>query len=244
MKKFKRVVVLGCSCAFGAELEDPQAQTETDPGIRYLKDKEYRINHVYGKLVADYLGAELDMFACPAASIGHMRWQAQNWLEQTPDVTGSLILPGFTGTSRESWFFADYATSFQQADASFNKHVHNLSINHHYIDERLDPQWVELYKKWLMLSHCDEWERYNFQQTVLFLDGIAKLYDVDALHFYMLPNQYTSDSKNFWNSADMLTKLKTLDQQNLLFMPGEHPTEAGHELIAQWIIEELNRRYD
>jgi len=243
MKKFKRVVALGCSCAFGAELEDPDFSSD-DPGIQYLHNKEYRLNRVYGKLVADYFGAEFDMFACPAASIGHMRWQAQNWLEQTPDVSDSLILSGFTGPSRESWFFADYATSFQRADANFNKHVHNLSINHHYVDERLDPQWVELYKKWLMLSHCEEWERYNFQQTVLFLDGIAKLRDIDALHFYMLPNQHTSDSKNFWNSTDMLTKLKKLDQEKLLYMPGEHPTEAGHRLIAQWIIEELERRYD
>jgi len=92
MKKFKRVVVLGCSCAFGAELEDPLSHAEKDSGIQYLKNKEYRLNHVYGKLVADYLGAELDMFACPAASIGHMRWQAQNWLEQTPDISDWLEL--------------------------------------------------------------------------------------------------------------------------------------------------------
>jgi phospholipase/lecithinase/hemolysin len=243
MKKFKRVVVFGCSCSYGFDLDDPDSSFNevADPGIRYLKNKQYRLNHVYGKLVADYFGAELDMFACPAASIGHMRWQAQNWLEQTADVSDSLILAGFTEASRESWFFSDYATSFMKHDANFNKHVHNNSISHNYVDERLDPQWVDLYKKWLLLSHCEEWERYNFQQTVLFLDGLAKLHDIEAFHFYMLPNQYKSNSKNFWNDEDMITKLKKVGRN---ITNGQHPNTTDHKMISDWIIAELKNRYD
>lgn len=244
MKNFKRILILGCSCAYGAELEDPESVNEPLDGLRFLKNQEYRLKHVYGNLVAEYFGAKIDMFACPAASIGHMRWQLQNWLAQTNDYQHTLILSGLTGPSRESWWHADYATSHLKLDAHFNKHIHSLYVNHDWTDPDLDPMWTDFHKKWLMLSHSHEWEESNLNQTILFIDGVASLYNIDVLHFKMIPNPYACISQNFFHSDDILSRLQSLNQDDLLTVPGEHPTVKGHRIIADWLIEEIVKRYD
>ena len=181
MKKFKRVVVLGCSCAFGSELVHPGNRLEKNPKKQFINDQEYRLSNCFGGVIANRLSAKLDNFAVPASSIGHMRWQLQNWLSQTSDPENSLVLAAYTSPDRESWFYADYKSSHIKADAAFNRHVHTRSLIHEYIDPALDPDWAEMHKIWLKHSYSPEWEQYNYEQTVMFIDGVAKLKSFDVV---------------------------------------------------------------
>jgi len=231
--KYDRIVVTGCSCAFGHELVDPEENLEPDSGLRFMRNQDYRLKNCFGGLLSQYFSADLDMMAIPGASISHMRWQIQTWLKNNLNTGKSLILAAYTTPDRESWFRANYATSEIKFDGETCKHSHTRIIEH-----GTDPEFKNLMREWLIHSHSPEWEIYNFEQTVLFFDGIAAMTNHDVIQFKMMPVEYPINSSNFWQpNTCWVNQLKQISPN--MVTPGQHPTQQGHRQMANWLISHI-----
>ena len=113
--RIRRLVAVGCSWTYGAELPEQERLQKSYPG-----------------LIADHYGLELDNCGYPGASLESMRW-VMRWHLQNNDQQDTLWLVGLTASTRKSWHNAinsdtDYNFNFNQPERPWNQHV--LSLIH------------------------------------------------------------------------------------------------------------------
>jgi hypothetical protein len=114
--------------------------------------------------------------------------------------------------------------------------IHSSWPLHNFTDE-----FAQLIKLQTVLTACNEWKRLNYQQTVLFFDGVSARQHIPLVQFNIMPD-YTK-IKNvptlLWPDFDLKTWIHTEYPEYRL--PGSHPNSQGHHLITQRLIPETNR---
>ena len=211
----KRVVAVGCSWTYGAELPEQQRLQKSYPG-----------------LVADHYGLELENCGYPGASLESMRWLL-HWHLQNHNQQDTLWLVGLTESTRKSWYNAiesdaDYDFNFNQPERPWNQHVHNVWLKTD--NSTINPTWYELNKLWTANSFDTRWAEHNHWETVRLFSTLP-----NVVQFNCLINPY--------KNANVITNdgsfREMLEPEHLF--PGKHPNQTGHEIISKYLISYIDR---
>jgi len=210
-----RIVAIGCSWTYGAELPESTRLETSYPG-----------------LVATHYGLALDNCGYPGASLESMRWVLRYHLQKNTNVDETLWLVGLTKSTRKSYYNAigidkDYAFNFNQPKRTWNKHVHNIWLKSK--DKTINPTWYNLDKLWTANCYDSEWAKHNHWETVTLFSTLP-----NVVIFNCLINPY--------KNAKVINGDKSFRQMlkpGHLF-PGNHPNEAGHEFISKYLIKHID----
>ena len=98
-------------------------------------------------------------------------------------------------------------------------------------------------KQQLVLTNCAELARLNYQQTILFFDGVAARKNLNMMQFHIMPADVEMDlPTTIWPgfSTTMWFRDYPGNQQRELVMPSGHPNEIGHKMIAEKLISTID----
>jgi hypothetical protein len=98
-------------------------------------------------------------------------------------------------------------------------------------------------KQQLVLTNCTELARLNYQQTVQFFDGVAARRNLNAMQFHIMPADVEIDLPTIiWPRFSLTHWFRDHpgNQSRELIMPGGHPNEIGHEMIAEKLISTID----
>jgi hypothetical protein len=98
-------------------------------------------------------------------------------------------------------------------------------------------------KQQLVLTNCPELARLNHMQTLMFFDGVAARKHIPMMQFHIMPADNRLDlPTEIWPgfSTTMWFRDHPDNQQRELIMPGGHPNEIGHEMIANKLISTID----
>lgn len=213
--RIRRLVAVGCSWTYGAELPEQERLQKSYPG-----------------LIADHYGLELDNCGYPGASLESMRW-VMRWHLQNNDQQDTLWLVGLTASTRKSWHNAinsdtDYNFNFNQPERPWNQHVHNIWLKNK--DNTINPSWYELNKLWLANCYDTSWAEQNYWETVNVFSTLP-----NVIQFNCLINPYKNE-----NVINDESSFREMLQPDSLY-PGKHPNQTGHEIISKYLISYIDR---
>lgn len=250
----KQVVSFGCSWTYGDEILDPNL----DPGVPAYdrRNDSYRNAKSFPGLIASHYGVPYRCLAYPGASLRSMVWNLNWWLDNTPDSekAETLVLVGLTEESRMSWYNPYHQaqtdeTSYEEQLTDTRTFVHKQYIHSTWLKEDIDikdepyqDEWRELYKMYLTLSSCRESGRLNYEDAVRAFDGASARYNIPMLQFNVLATTRKPKLPTLLDATSLMEILVIRDKprKNPLFMPEKHPNEAGHRVIADYLIEKLD----
>lgn len=220
---FDKVVSFGCSWTYGDELPE-----------------ETRISNSFTGLIAKHFGAEPEIYAEKGASQNTTRNLFLRYLYQKPhDYSKTLFLIGLTYSSRWSWTVGNQCEPSNNEHVLFNPSIESIDMRIGY-DHR---DWKKMYELHYKLSHSEFLDKINYQTSTMFFDGIACRHKLNLLQFDVYENNQN------YIFLDTPTMYKTTPLDDLLAdrwecrAPDKHPNEKGHRIIADNLIEELERRY-
>lgn len=224
----KKLVVFGCSWAYGDELVDPELKL-SDNIVGEKRDElesEYRLQNCFGGQIAKHYDLEYENFGFPGASEESIRY-ALNWFLQNCNFHNTCVLIAHTDPSRKSWF------NSQQTDPPWNRFIHSPWLK--TPNPQVDDLWYQIQKMWLGLSYHNDWVKNNFIETVQLFDWVKLNYNIPVLQVKALKNDIVPPSKQFISPSTSLQEI--LIQQKHKFMPGGHPTKQGHEILSKYLID-------
>jgi len=95
----------------------------------------------------------------------------------------------------------------------------------------------------LVLTNCPELASLNYQQTVLFFDGVASRRNIPMMQFHVMPADVELNlPSEIWPgfSTTLWFRDHPGNQKRELIMPGGHPNKIGHEMIADKLISTID----
>lgn len=210
----KRLVAVGCSWTYGAELPESERLQKSYPG-----------------LVASHYGLELDNCGYPGASLESMRW-VMRWHLQKNDQQDTLWLVGLTESTRKSWYNAigleqDYNFNFNQPERPWNQHVHNIWLKNN--NTTINPSWYELNRLWIANCYDTKWAEQNHWETVRIFSTLP-----NVVQFNCLINPYKNS-----NVITNESSFREMLGPDYLY-PGKHPNQIGHEIISKYLINYID----
>tara|TARA_E500000318_G_scaffold110676_1_gene126826 strand:- start:914 stop:1576 length:663 start_codon:yes stop_codon:yes gene_type:complete len=212
----KRLIAVGCSWTYGAELP-----------------AETRLEKSYPGLVAKHYGLHLENCGYPGASLESMRWVLRWHVQNNTNLDDVLWLVGLTESTRRSWYNAlgndtQYNFNFNQPDRPWNNHVHSVWLKDN--DPDINPSWYELNRLWIANCYDAKWAEQNHWETVATFASLQNVVQFNCLiNPYKNPNVITNDG-----SFRQMLKPEHL-------YPGKHPNETGHEIISKHLIDHIDR---
>ena len=166
-------------------------------------------------------------------------WTFLWWLDHEPHPEECLVLVGHTDSDRLSFYNPTHKSYGN--DPPWNKFIHSTWVE--FGSSVVPEEFRTMVKQQLVLTNCNQLARLNYQQTVLFFDGVAARKNIPMMQFHIMP-------------ADMLMDLPTViwpnfattlwfrdhpgNQRRELIMPGGHPNEIGHKMIAEKLISTID----
>jgi len=211
------IIAFGCSVTYGDELLDPNIKSGEPCSSSYNDD--YRNSHCYAGIVADHYNLKFVNTAAPGGSLESMRY-ALYWASQNCDLDNALLVVGLTQAHRQSYFDAS------DTYPPWNPYRHSAWLTHNYSDSR----WGKLNQYWLMLSHCEEWEKYNLYQTIKMFEGASS--NIVLLPVFLNELPFESFAKADFILEQCVNKLD--------YAPNGHPNEGGHQKIANRLIKYID----
>ena len=232
----KKLVAFGCSWTFGDELNDPKLAHEKDNPRYWDMNTPYRLAHTYPGLVAKHYGLEYENHAFPGASLVSMR-DAMTWYVANNDVSNTFFVIGLTESWRWSWHNANHQPGLN--DPEWNRHVNSSWLLHSA--NSYSTSWQQTFRSYMEDQLCEDLQKKNLEQTLLFFDGIAARYnspmiqvnmleslnDVIKVPTYVYPTECAATYLDQWPKKDV-------------YANGGHPTEKGHEIISKWLIDYID----
>jgi len=231
--KFKKIVGFGDSWMYGDELLDPElSKLIPEAHSCYTQNTEYRESHCFLGLLGTHYNVPTENFGIPGGSLTSTQWSFQWWMDhETLPLDQCLVLVGLTNSFRISHYNPNHV-HFSN-DPSWNKFVHSA-----WIDSN-DPQtalFQNMLKQQIALTVCTEWEQLNYQNSLLFFDGISARFNLKLLQFDIArpPGSFKAPTK-IWDN-DYLENF-VLNQNR---KPNKHPDEIGHRLIKDRLISQID----
>lgn len=239
--KFRKIVGFGDSWMYGDELLDPELKKQfTDAHPCWSQNASYRTQHCFLGLLGKHYQVPVENFGIPGGSLQSAIWTYLWWLEHEPNPSECLVLVGHTDHDR----FTHYnpAHVHYSDDQLWNKYVHSTWVE--YGSSSVPAPFRDLVKRQMVLTNCEELSRLNYLQAVMMFDGVSARRKIPTLQFHIMPTTgETGLPTVIWpNFCLTLWFRNHPDNQNReLFKPGDHPNEAGHEMIKEKLILEIDR---
>ena len=234
----KKLVAFGCSWTFGDELNDPKLAHEKDNPRYWDMNTPYRLAHAWPGLIAKHYGLEYENHAFPGASLVSMR-DAMTWYIANHDISNTFFVIGLTESWRWSWHNANHQPELN--DPEWNRHVNSVWMLHSA--SNFSESWQNTFRSYMEDQLCEELQKKNLEQTLLFFDGINARYNVPLLQINMLekdlPDKLINVPTYMPNKKSMMQHLISLKDKSL-FAPGRHPSEKGSEIISNWLIDYID----
>jgi hypothetical protein len=253
--KIKRIIGVGDSFTFGDELYKQDYLIERADRDLPSSDEfnsKYRIQNCFlGQLGRRYQ-AEVINLGYPGASLNSMREIMTMYLQENPPTPDTLIFAGITQPWRYSWWSHEKEKAFDE-DPNWNKHIHSTWMASQYNrDPGFDPKvnstyyeahWFDQFKMFLTHQDCDEHSLMNYNQTLLFFDGIGKHYNIPVIQLNVFKPPFTDDQLILVDSfcgSDYAMDHILNEYGKRALMPGWHPNKFGHQLIADFLQKKID----
>jgi hypothetical protein len=101
-------------------------------------------------------------------------------------------------------------------------------------------EFCTLIKQQVVLTTCSELEKLNYQQAVLFFDGISARNRIPTIQFNIMPGERSvvNTPTLIESEFDWVTWFRDHlgNQQRELIKPNGHPNEIGHSLMKDHLI--------
>lgn len=217
----KKVVGFGDSWMYGDELDDTTREQDC----------------FLGQLGQHY-NVPVENYGINGSSLQSAIWTFLWWLQKEPQPSDCLVLVGLTSSYRFSYY--DSNRTSKNLDKVVGNPIDNLIHSswplHHFNDD-----FAQLIKLQTVLATSDEWKHLNYQQAILFFDGVSARQHIPLIQFNIMPD--FKSIKNvpslIWPDFSLKTWIYTEYPEHIL--PGEHPDRQGHHLISQRLIPETDR---
>jgi len=238
--KFKKIVGFGDSWMFGDELLDPELQQQhSDAHPCWHQNNVYRDSHNFLGLVAQHYGVPMENFGIAGGSMQSSMWTFLWWLDHEPEPEQCLVLIGHTDSDRLSFYNPNHVSYAN--DPPWNKFIHSTWVE--FGSSVVPQEFRNMVKQQLVLTNCSELARLNYQQTLLSFDGIAARRSLQMMQFQIMPEDISLNlPTQIWPgfSTTMWFRNHPGNQKRELIMPGGHPNEIGHKMIADKLISTID----
>jgi hypothetical protein len=178
-------------------------------------------------------------FGIAGGSMQSSIWTFLWWLEHEPNPEECLVLVGHTDSDRMSFYNPKHHS--YSNDPPWNKFIHSTWVE--YGSSVVPEDFRTMVKQQLVLTNCSASARLNYQQTVLFFDGIAARKNIPMMQFHIMPADVKMDLPTIiWPGFCTTLWFRDLptNQRRELIMPGGHPNEIGHQMIAEKLISTID----
>lgn len=242
--KFKKIVGFGDSWMYGDELLDPVlAQTHPDAHFCWVQNVEYREKNCFLGQLGKHYGVPTENFGIPGGSLTSTQWTFQWWLDhETLPLDECLVLVGLTNADRLTFYNPEHV--HYSNDPEWNMFVHSSWVE--YGSSVVTQEWRDMVKRCLVLSACDDFNRINYHNAVLFFDGVACRNRIPMIQFNIMPAERTVENiptlpwpKHAWTHW---FRDHSENQNRELIKPDGHPNEIGHTLIRDHLILHIDSR--
>jgi hypothetical protein len=238
--KFKKIVGFGDSWMFGDELLDPELQCRhSDAHTCWHQNNTYRNSHNFLGLLGKHYNVPMENFGIAGGSMQSSMWTFLWWLDHEPEPEQCLILIGHTDSDRLSFYNPNHVSYAN--DPPWNRFIHSTWVE--YGSSVVPQEFRNMVKQQLVLTNCSELARLNYQQTLLSFDGIAARRNLRMMQFQIMPEDIKLDlPTQIWPgfSTTMWFRNHPGNQKRELIMPGGHPNEIGHKMIADKLISTID----
>ncbi len=221
---------------WGDELFDPDLKDIKNPHPVMMENTLYRESHCFLGLLGKHYNVPTQNFGVAGGSLQSSLWTYLWWLEHEQlDPRECLILVGHTEGNRDT-FYNPRHVSYAN-DPPWNKFVHSAWI--HSGATCFDSDWVTMVKANMVLTNCNELSNLAYRQSVLFFEGQNYKFQNNVIQFTTMGPSIHIDAKGLlWPDSGLVSFVK--DNPELL-APNKHPNEAGHAVIRDHLIPEIER---
>jgi hypothetical protein len=237
----RKIVGFGDSWMYGDELLDPALiEQHADAHSCWTQNVEYREHHCFLGQLGQHYQLPTENFGIPGGSLQSSIWTYLWWLEHEPNPEQCLVLVGHTDHDRITHYNPNHV--HYSNDPPWNKFVHSSWVRHG--SSVISEPFRNMIKQQVVLTSCPELNQLNYLQTVMFFDGIAARRNIPTLQFHVMPAETTLDLPTMiWPdfSLTMWFRDHPGNQNRELIMPGGHPNETGHQMVANKLISEIDR---
>lgn len=229
------VVAFGCSMTWGSELRDPTMANLTadeDP-----RNNSYRLANSFPGIIASHYNLALENLAGPSHSVQSMIWNFEWWLDNIGQPENCLLLFGLTEPRRITWW-DEHRSSGREPW-------------HHYIQsnwlENPDSgptydRWYDLHKTWRAAS-SEALHTKQYQSAVYLFSGTCERLKIPYVQINMFSDMPKIPFSTVVNGHNGLEVCLKGDKTNVKHLLNGHPDEKGHKIIANYLIEHIDKKY-
>lgn len=231
--KFKKIVGFGDSWMWGDELLNPDLAHRSDANTALLENNQYRQQNCFLGRLGNHYQVDTVNFGIAGGSLQTTIWNYIWWREhETQPLTDCLILIGLTNANRLSWYNPNHQVC--DNDPEWNRYVHSTWIH----TNCYSSEWQNLIKQTVVSTDCKQINRLNYIQTVDYFAGQHSLGGTAGiLQFNTLEASCQYLSANLvWPASCLRDMLNQQPNKSELLANQGHPSEQGHQLIAQRLI--------
>lgn len=232
--KFDCIVGFGDSWMYGDELLDPRLAAEhTDAHSCWTQNDEYRQRHCFLGELGHRYGVPTRNFGFPGSSLQSTMWNALWWLKHHSDMR-ALVLVALTDANRTSWWNPMHES--HGSDPLWNRHIHSAWM--HGSPWTIPRAWRDMIRAHTVLTDGADLHELNYQQAVMFFDGVAARQQCAVVQFNVMPAPcQVSTSTLPWPDQDLVSVMQ--QHADMLCAHG-HPNELGHQYIADLLQKHID----
>lgn len=235
---FDKIVAFGDSFVWGDELLDPALIDHQHAHPVLIENTSYREAKSFPGQVAQHYRVPVENFGWPGGSLQSTIWTYLWWIEhETVSLGRCMVLVGLTDGNRHSFYNPNHVS--YSNDPPWNRFMHTSWI--HSGASTVSQEWVDMGKRYMLLTDCDELIRLNFRQAVLFFQGQAAKH-AGLLQFKTICSNIIMDEPTLlWPDSGLQVFFDQEPHREDFLCPMGHPNEQGHRIIADRLITEIDR---
>lgn len=238
--RFDKIVGFGDSWMYGDELLDPElARQDPEAHTCWVQNTHYREHHCFLGRLGQHYQVPVENFGIPGGSLQSAIWTLLWWLRNEPHPERCLVLHAITESDRASFYNPRHV--HYSNDPPWNKFVHSTWV--HFGSSVIGADFTDMIKRYLVLTDSRELSALNYEQAITLFDARTLQLDIPCLQFHTTPPPCDVQANSVcWPdfSLTMWFRDHPGNQQRELIMPGGHPNEMGHDMVAQRLISTID----
>lgn len=236
--KFDKIVAFGDSFVWGDELMNPILVNHPQAHPVLMENTAYRESNCFLGQLGTHYGVPTENFGWPGGSLQSTIWTYLWWIEhETVPLDRVFVLIGLTDGNRTSFYNPKHVSYAN--DPPWNKFMHSSWI--HSGASTVGQDWVDMGKKYMILTDCDELIRLNYLQALLFFDGRTSQH-AGLLQFKTICSDLHMQAPSLlWHDSGLQGFFDDRPDPENFLCDMKHPNERGHRIIAEHLISEIDR---
>jgi len=234
--KYKKIVGFGDSWMWGDELVDPDLLGRKDCHPILHENTPYREANCFLGLIGQHYGLPVENFGIPGGSQQSTMWNYLWWsMHEKLVLSDCIILVAHTEPNRISFYNPTHVSYAN--DPQWNKYIHSAWV--HSGNSGASEDWIQMVKLNMILTDSPALRELTYRQSVMFFEGQNYKLGNNILQFNTAPPVIKIESTGLvWADRGLKDFIK---HQSDLLAPGGHPNEAGHAVIRNHLIPEIER---